>query len=149
MPPVPPTRSLSSTAERCENWRKGYAPLLRELTALAAEEPRALAIARAGIDSMRARLVVEGDGAATPLGGSFDREAPPQRLGTGKIAGGGTPATRLEIPYRGRMLHGGALCRPARALGGRRRCRAVLRRRPWSSWQRTRRGFRCPDGRSP
>jgi len=100
---------LSSTAERCENWRKGYAPLLRELTALAAEEPRALAIARAGIDSMRTRLVLEGDGGAAPLAGSLDRDASEPQLGTGEIAGTGAPATRLEVPYRGRTLHDGAL----------------------------------------
>jgi hypothetical protein len=100
---------LAERIERCESWRSGYAPFLRELTTLAADPDRALAIARAGIDSMRRRLVLEGDAGAVPLSRALDGEPAPPRLGTGEIRGAAPAPEQLEVPYRGGTLHGDSL----------------------------------------
>lgn len=97
---------LAARIDGCRSWRGGYIPLLAELTGLGAQPADALRIARAGVDSMRARLVVENGGAAVPLVDVSATAAPPLALGTGEIAGSAAPAKRLEVPYRGRMLHG-------------------------------------------
>jgi hypothetical protein len=102
---------LSERIEACRSWRRDYAPFLRELTALSAEPDRARAIARAGLDSMRARLVIgregEGDGAA--LADALAAAPPEPALGRGEIRGAGTQPGRLEVPYRGGALHGRSL----------------------------------------
>ncbi len=101
--------ALARRVEECERWRKGYAPLLRELTALAADPDHALAIAGAGVGSMRRRLVLEDGGGAAALADALDREAPEPRLGTGEIRGAAAPPERLAVPYRGRLLEGAGL----------------------------------------
>ena len=97
---------LAGRIEACGSWRREYAPLLRALTALAAEPERARAIARAGLDSMRARLVLEDGDGDTPLAHALQATPEAKAPGSGEIQGSGTPAARLEVPYRGRMLHG-------------------------------------------
>ncbi len=97
---------LAGRIAACENWRSGYAPLLRALTTLAAEPADACAIARAGLASMRERLVLEGPAGEVPLVSALDSTAAGPRLGSGEIRGTAVPAERLEVPYRGRKLHG-------------------------------------------
>jgi len=105
----PADPALAARIAACESWRRGYAPLLRALTTLAAEPGNARAIARAGLESMRERLVLETDEGDVPLAGALGAGAAAPRLGSGEIRGTAAPAQRLEVPYRGRTLHGEAL----------------------------------------
>jgi hypothetical protein len=106
----PADRALAARIGRCDSWRSGYAPLLRDLTSLAAEPPRALAIARAGLDSMRERLVLDTERGEVPLAGALGQGgAAAASLGSGEIRGTAAPAEQLEIPYEGRMLRGAEL----------------------------------------
>ncbi len=100
---------LATRIEAAPRWRSEYMRFLPELTALAAEPARALAIAGAGLASMRARLVLGEGEREVPLEGALGagRGAPPS--GSGEIRGTGAPRRRLEVPYRGRTLHGAAL----------------------------------------
>ena len=98
--------ALAARIESCENWRRGYVSLMGELTALGADTPAALAMAAAGIDSMRRRLVLESDAEVIDLGGAAAAAGAGSPLGTGELRGGGVRAERLEVPYRGRSLHG-------------------------------------------
>jgi hypothetical protein len=82
---------------------------LRELTVLAADPDQALAIAAAGLGSMRRRLVLESQTGPVALDRAFAERAPRATLGTGEIAGAAQRVSRLEVPYRGRVLHGRAL----------------------------------------
>jgi hypothetical protein len=100
---------LAERIESCERWRSEYATFIRELTTLAADPRRAVAIADAGLDSMRRRLVVEGDGGSETLSGALDGAPASPTRGTGEIRGSGTSPERLEVPYLGRMLHGAPL----------------------------------------
>ncbi len=97
---------LAGEIEACERWRGGYVSLMGALTALAADPARSLAIAGAGLDSMRRRLVLEGEAGAAALSDALAGEAPEPRLGTGVLHGTAAPVERLEVPYRGRILHG-------------------------------------------
>ncbi|MHB8531294.1 MAG: hypothetical protein ACYDC2_01100, partial [Solirubrobacteraceae bacterium] len=65
----------------------------------------ALAIAGAGVASMRERIVAAGGGAEQPLD-SYEAPAAAPRLVTGEVRGSGTRVRRLELPYGGRLLHG-------------------------------------------
>jgi hypothetical protein len=100
---------LAARIERCGSWRREYAPLLRALTALSAEPQNARAIAHAGLESMRGRLVLEGDGVRTPLAEALEETHGAPAPGTGEIQGSAPRATRLEVPYRGGTLYGAAL----------------------------------------
>ena len=102
----PADPALAGRIAACENWRSGYAPLLRALTTLAAEPGNARAIARSGLASMRERLVLETGDGDVPLDDALAEPAAGPRLGSGEIRGAGAPAQRLEVPYRGRTLHG-------------------------------------------
>ncbi len=97
---------LAGRIEACENWRSGYVPLFGELTALGADAPAALAVAGAGVDSMRRRLVLESEGEVTDLNGAAAAAGAGSPLGTGELSGSGVRAERLEVPYRGRSLSG-------------------------------------------
>lgn len=106
----PADPELASRIAACDSWRSDYGALLRGLTTLSAEPWNARAIAQSGLDSMRERLVLAGDGdeeikLADALAAD-DARAP---LGSGEIQGTATPVARLEVPYRGRTLHDGAL----------------------------------------
>jgi len=97
---------LAERIAACSSWRSDYAQLLRALTSLAAEPSRALPIARAGVGSMRKRLVLETGGGEIPLAEALGAPGPEERLGSGEIHGTAEPRARLEVPYRGRSLHG-------------------------------------------
>ena len=104
----PADSALAERIDTCGSWRSGYAPLLRSLTTLAAEPARALAIAHAGLGSMRARLVMDAEPGEVPLEGALD-QASVAPLGSGEIRGASAPAEQLEIPYEGRSLRGAEL----------------------------------------
>jgi hypothetical protein len=101
--------ALAERIAACDSWRSDYAQFLRALTTLAAEPARTLPIARAGLASMRERLVLDADGAEISLAEALGAPDGEPRLGSGEIQGSAAPAARLEVPYRGRSLHGGEL----------------------------------------
>jgi hypothetical protein len=100
---------LAGAIEDSERWREDYIAFVHGLTAISADSDRALAVAGAGVDSMRRRLVLEGDGTSRPLSEAFARAQPGPTTGTGEICGTQRPVERLRVPYRGEMLEGAAL----------------------------------------
>jgi hypothetical protein len=90
-------------------WREQYATFLRELTALSADPARSLAIARAGLEAMHSRLLVDDGAKEIELGKALEDAPGEPALGTGEIHGEAQPVRRLEVPYRGATLHGQAL----------------------------------------
>jgi hypothetical protein len=105
----PVDRELAARVEACDGWRHDYMTFLRELTIRAADPGRALSIAGAGLSSMRHRLVLESQAGPVRLDRVFAEPAAQTTLGTGEIRGAAQRTSRLEVPYRGRMLHGRVL----------------------------------------
>ncbi len=93
------------------NWRGEYLGVLRELTIASAERNSSLAIARAGLATMRSQLTFEREDRVVSLGGSLAAIEPSLELGTGEVRGTAPAVRELRIPYRGRQLQGGALAR--------------------------------------
>ena len=79
---------------------------MRELTLACAHPDAALAIAAAGLESMRSSLVVAGAGEAVPLARALDTLEPAGELGTELITGASRRVRTLRVPYRGRDLEG-------------------------------------------
>jgi hypothetical protein len=101
--------ALTRSVLDCESWRDHYISFLVELTALSAEPSRSLAIAQAGLESMRRRLVLEDGVRTVELDRALDEPPSADELGSAEIHGTGRPVAQLEVPYRGRTLHGSAL----------------------------------------
>jgi len=103
-------RDLAERVLACQDWRKGYLPLIRELTAASLPDREcATSIARAGLASMRSRLTLADGDHETPLEVSLTEVRPAYELGTGAIRGSARPVTELRVPYRGSALSGEAL----------------------------------------
>ncbi|MGO8904723.1 MAG: hypothetical protein ACLQMH_03780 [Solirubrobacteraceae bacterium] len=100
---------LAERILQCSDWRDEYLQLLRELTVASAAGGSALAIARAGLESMRSRLVAERGGRESSLEDALGQFEPVREIGTGRIHGDEAPVTTLRVPYRGRELHGKTL----------------------------------------
>ncbi|HET8953689.1 MAG TPA: hypothetical protein VFN44_24415 [Solirubrobacteraceae bacterium] len=101
---------LADRIAATEDWRKGYLSSVHAVTAASATSADASrAIARAGLASMRERMVFERDGEDLELSASLAR--PRGRFESRKLAGDAAPATELEVPYRGQVLRGEALRR--------------------------------------
>ncbi len=103
----------ASLAERilaCRDWRKRYAPLIRELTAASLSNgQRVVPSARAGLQSARSLLTfVDGQREAS-LETAIAEVAPARELGIGTIHGTAQPVRELRVPYKGRILSGGGL----------------------------------------
>jgi hypothetical protein len=99
-------------AEHEKNWRKGYLAHFRRLIeAGMPSQEAAVSVARAGLDSLHARMrVINGDGTETSLDAL--RSAPARRSpATAMVKGTGQPDRELSVPYRGDRLHGDALLR--------------------------------------
>jgi len=91
----------------CEDWRKRYPPLVRELTSTSiSDRESATSIARAGLESMRSRLTFADRDRETTLDVALGQVGPAHELGTGAIRGTARPVTELRVPYRGRELAG-------------------------------------------
>ena len=106
----PADPDLAARIGACKEWRSGYGPLLRALTTLSAEPWNARAIAQAGLDSMRERLVLAtGGDTEIKLADALAAGNGRTPLGSGEIHGTGAPVSALEVPYRGRTLRDGAL----------------------------------------
>lgn len=102
---------LAQSVETCRDWRHRHHRLFRNMTALAVSRPEAsLGIARAGLASARTMLRFASGRAVTSLD-AIDAEALESEaesaaglLDTGEVRGEAQPVTRLEIPWRGRLL---------------------------------------------
>ena len=102
--------ALAERIRRCKDWRGGYVELVRELTVVSARaDAPALAIAQAGVESMRSRLVFERDGTEPSLDDALAVVEPARALGTGRVHGAEQPLRSLSVPYHGRELHGESL----------------------------------------
>ncbi len=103
---------LADRIESATSWRSDYVEYFAELTALSADPWAAVAIATAGLDSMRRRIrILDGgsddSGRETALceAATVDQCAHSEL----RLAGSTAPADRLEIPYRGAVLAGSSL----------------------------------------
>lgn len=98
-------------AEQETAWRSQYVVHLRRLVEAGLATPEAwVSIADAGIDALRARMVVAGDDGQPDLPlSSLADAAPARELGTALVEGEGERVEQLEIPYRGRRLQGAEL----------------------------------------
>ena len=87
---------LERQIRSCAGWRSGYMELVREITvASAAGQEASLAIARAGLESMRSQLVVERGDQVAPLDHALGALEPSQELGSGHVQGTAQPVTCL------------------------------------------------------
>jgi hypothetical protein len=101
--------ALATRIEAAADWRSQYPNFVRELTALSGTSPEAaLAIAHAGLASMRERMVHQRDGEELRLGAGLEGGA---HYATEVIEGAGPRVTELRVPYRGGELRGDALRR--------------------------------------
>ncbi len=104
-------RDLEGRIRAGGSWRTDYLGVLRELTIASAERTSSLAIARAGLTSMRTHLEFERDARAVSLDDALEAFAPSLTLGTGEVRGAAPAVEGLRVPYQGRQLEGSALAR--------------------------------------
>ncbi|MFE3192199.1 hypothetical protein ACFXHA_24535 [Nocardia sp. NPDC059240] len=97
---------LAQSVETCRDWRHGYHRVFRGMTALAISAPEvSLGMATAGLDSVRHMLrFAVGRTVATLDTVDVDAEADAAVLDTAEVAGEAPAVTRLEVPWRGRLL---------------------------------------------
>lgn len=103
--------ALAARIEQARDWRTAYVPHVVDVTAAGTHSPQtAVAVARAGLASLRERMRFERDGGSTSVpeavaagqGASF---------GTTRVAGEGEPVGELVVPYAGEQLTGDDLLR--------------------------------------
>ncbi|EXG83021.1 hypothetical protein [Cryptosporangium arvum] len=106
---------LAGQARQATEWRKDYAEYFAASTRVSALAKDSVAIAEHGLQSAWDRLVFRGaDGTQTPLT-AWARDLPADdRLTTAHVDGDAERLTRVEVPYRGQVLHGVALERQLR-----------------------------------
>lgn len=104
---VDPVGAGSCTGET--SWRGRYLLHFRRLVEAGLPTPEAwLAVARAGLDALRTRMVIASDDGDRPV--STLADAPAARvLETREIVGETAPLDELVLPYRGQLLRGPAL----------------------------------------
>jgi hypothetical protein len=104
--------AAAARAEREANWRTGYLTHFRVLVEAGLAGPdTAAAVAAGGLDSLYRQLRAV-DGAGTEAGlEALLTAAARHPLATVPVAGTGTPAAGLAVPYRGSVLAGDALDR--------------------------------------
>lgn len=85
-------------------WRSEYIDLLRELTLACADGESSLAIARAGLESMRSRLVVERAGELVRLEDALQAMEPALAVGSEQLDGTQRRVGTLRVPFRGSEL---------------------------------------------
>ena len=102
---------LAGRIDGDRDWRRGYVTSVVEVTAAATASPSAaLAVAHAGLTSLRSRMRYESASGVTsvPEAVATAGGAP---LGTARVAGQGERLRELYVPYRGEQLSGDALLR--------------------------------------
>ena len=128
MPPRPLDRDLEGRIRAARSWRADYLGVLRELTIASAERASSLAIARAGLASMRSHLEFERDGRSVSLDQALEAFAPSLDAGHRRGARSSGRRQSTSRPLPGPRARGERTRAPARALDRRRRDRAVIRR---------------------
>lgn len=102
---------LATRIEASRAWRKEYAAFIPEITALCAtSRETAQAVAAAGLESARSRIIFERDGETIPLADAPGVD-PAFEFATETIKGKGAAADELVVPYLGKQLRGDALRR--------------------------------------
>jgi hypothetical protein len=102
----------AQAAERETNWRQGYVAHFRRMVeaGLLRDGETAEDIARAGLESLHARMRVTGPQGELRLGEVFG-QASERPLETATVRGTGQRATELSLPLHGERLRGDALLR--------------------------------------
>jgi hypothetical protein len=104
---VDPVGARGCAAET--SWRGRYLLHFRRLVEAGLSTPEAwTAVAQAGLESVRGRMVIAGDAGDRPLAALADK-AGGRVLETMEIQGDAAPLTELVLPYRGQRLSGAAL----------------------------------------
>lgn len=101
--------SLAAHARSTGNWRKDYVRFLAASTQLSVRDEAAVVIARAGLAAAYEHMAYNGaDGVGRPLSTWVHTDRDDDAIGfdSETILGSGPPQRRLEVPYRGRTLHG-------------------------------------------
>jgi len=101
--------ALERRVRSCGQWRSDYMGLLRELTVASSGRESSLAIAEAGLASMRRHLVVESAEGVASLDDALHALEPAFELGAGEVRGTSRPQRSLSVPYGGRELQGSGL----------------------------------------
>ena len=103
--------SLAGRIDGAGDWRTAYVPHVVAVTAAGTRSPEtAVAVARAGLASLRERMRFERGGASTsvPEAVAAGGDTP---FGTSTVAGEGEPVGELVVPYRSEQLSGDDLLR--------------------------------------
>lgn len=102
---------LAERISSTEDWRDDYLVCVRDLTeASAADGDAAIAIADAGLASMRERFSFERDATVVEVGEAGSVAPDPARLPEAfTIEGTAEPQTELVVPYGDQQLHGDGL----------------------------------------
>ncbi|MGX1805527.1 hypothetical protein ACWIGI_07410 [Nocardia sp. NPDC055321] len=97
---------LAQSVETMRDWRHGYHPVFRALTALAVSAPRVShGTARDGLHAVRTMLRFAAGHTVTSLGGAdLAAAAAGAELGVASVEGAAEPRRRLEIPWQGKTL---------------------------------------------
>ena len=97
---------LVDRIEHTKDWHSGYLRPVRDIVAVAADRPEAaLAISRAGLDSMRRRFRFTRGDSQTSLAESMELYRKPG-LASVTVHGTASREKDLSVPYRGRRLFG-------------------------------------------
>ena len=104
--------SLAGRIDGAGDWRTAYVPHVVAVTAAGTRSPEtAVAVARAGLASLRERMRFERSGASTSVPSAVAAVASGTSFGTTVVAGEGEPVGELVVPYRGQQLSGDDLLR--------------------------------------
>ncbi|SHN47724.1 hypothetical protein [Cryptosporangium aurantiacum] len=102
--------SLASQAREATDWRHRYVGVFAASTRVSALAKDSVSIAEHGLQSAWDRMVFRAaDGVETPVSSWVRANSGAPAPGTERIDGTDTALTRLEVPYRGEVLHGVAL----------------------------------------
>ena len=102
---------LAARIEGAGDWRTAYVRNVVDVTAAGTRSPAAaVAVARAGLASLGARMRFERGGSSTSVAQAVAQDDGPA-LGTSRTQGQGEPVTELVVPCCGEQLRGDALLR--------------------------------------
>jgi hypothetical protein len=103
--------ALAARIEQAGDWRTAYVPHVVDVTAAGTRSPEtAVAVARAGLASLRSRMGFKRDGGSTSV---VEAVAAGQgtSFGTTRVEGEGEPVGELVVPYGDELLSGDDLLR--------------------------------------
>ena len=102
---------LAARIEQAGDWRTAYVPHVVEVTAAGTRDPQAaVAVARAGLASLRERMRFERDGGSTSVAQAV-AAGPASGFGTSRVEGEGEPVGELVVPHGSEALSGDDLLR--------------------------------------